>query len=363
MSQRGKPPFRADQVGSLLRSTPVKQARTKRLAGEITPAQLQVVEDAEIAKLVARQESIGLQAVTDGEFRRSWWHYDFLAALDGVELVSVAQGLQFKGTQTKAEGLHVHGKIDFPADHPMIGHFRFLKSVAKAVPKMTIPSPTALHFRGGRQAIEKSVYPEMEPFFVDLGKAYGKAVKAFGEAGCPYLQLDEVFVAYLCDDAQRQMLRDRGEDPDELLHVYADLVNAACTGRTPGMTISMHLCRGNFRSTWMAQGGYERVADILFNKMNVDAYFMEYDLGARRWLRAAALPAQGQAGRARCDDIQDRHAGKQGPAQAPHRGGGEVRAARSALPLAAMWLRFHRGRQPAGRGGAVGKALALRRGG
>ena len=275
--QRTKPPFRADQVGSLLRSAPVKEARTRRATGEIAPAGLKAVEDAEIAKLVARQQSIGLQAVTDGEFRRSWWHYDFLAALDGVELVRVAQGLQFKGTQTKAEGLHVHGKIDFSVDHPMIGHFRFLKSVAKAVPKMTIPSPTALHFRGGRQAIEKSVYPEMEPFFADLGTAYGKAVKAFGEAGCTYLQLDEVFVAYLCDDAQRQMLRDRGDDPDRLLHVYADLVNAACAGRTPGMTISMHLCRGNFRSTWMAQGGYERVADILFNRMNVDAYFMEYD--------------------------------------------------------------------------------------
>src|SRR5690242_11827113 len=147
--QRTKPPFRADQVGSLLRSAPVKEARTKRLAGEITPAELKAVEDAEIKKLVARQESIGLQAVTDGEFRRSWWHYDFLSHLDGVELVSVAQGLQFKGTQTKAEGLHVHGKIDF-STHPMIEHFKFLKSVAKVTPKMTIPSPTALHFRGGR---------------------------------------------------------------------------------------------------------------------------------------------------------------------------------------------------------------------
>ena len=215
--------------------------------------------------------------VTDGEFRRSWWHYDFLAKLVGVELVSVAQGLQFKGTQTKAEGLHVHGKIDFDAGHPMIDHFRFLKSVAKATPKMTIPSPTALHFRGGRKAIEMSAYPTMEPFFDDLGKAYGKAVRAFGEAGCTYLQLDEVFVAYLCDDAQRQMLRDRGDDPDKLLYVYKDLVNAACAGKSPDMTISMHLCRGNFRSTWMAQGGYERVADVLFNQMNVDAYFMEYD--------------------------------------------------------------------------------------
>ena len=178
--QRTKPPFRADQVGSLLRSGPVKEARTKRLAGEITPAQLKAVEDAEIRKLVAKQESIGLQSVTDGEFRRSWWHYDFLAGLDGVELVSVTQGLQFKGTQTKAEGLHVHGKIDF-STHPMIEHFTFLKSVAKATPKMTIPSPTALHFRGGRKAIETSVYPTMEPFFHDLGAAYTKAVKAFGE--------------------------------------------------------------------------------------------------------------------------------------------------------------------------------------
>ncbi|HKV16391.1 MAG TPA: 5-methyltetrahydropteroyltriglutamate--homocysteine S-methyltransferase [Reyranella sp.] len=275
--QRSKPPFRADQVGSLLRSAPVKEARTRKLAGEITAAELKAVEDVEIRKLVARQEAVGLQGVTDGEFRRSWWHYDFLAGLHGVELVSVAQGLQFKGTQTKAEGLHVHGKIDFPADHPMLDHFRFLKSTATQTPKMTIPSPTALHYRGGRQAIEKAVYPEMEPFFEDLGKAYAKAVRAFGEAGCTYLQLDEVFVAYLCDPSQRDYLRGRGDDPDRLLHIYADLVNAACTGRTPGMTISMHLCRGNFRSTWMAQGGYEPVADILFNKMNVDAYFMEYD--------------------------------------------------------------------------------------
>jgi 5-methyltetrahydropteroyltriglutamate--homocysteine methyltransferase len=275
--QRNKPPFRADQVGSLLRSAPVKEARTRKLAGEITAAELKAVEDVEIRKLVARQEAIGLQGVTDGEFRRSWWHYDFLAGLRGVELVSVAQGLKFKGTETKAEGLHVHDKIDFPADHPMLDHFRFLKSTATQTPKMTIPSPTALHYRGGRQAIEKAIYPEMEPFFEDLGRAYGKAVRAFGEAGCTYLQLDEVFVAYLCDPNQRDYLRGRGDDPDRLLHIYADLVNAACAGRMPGMTISMHLCRGNFRSTWMAQGGYEPVADILFNKMNVDAYFMEYD--------------------------------------------------------------------------------------
>lgn len=157
---RAEPPFRADHVGSLLRSAPVKAARTRRATGEITPAELKTVEDAEIARLVVKQEEIGLKGVTDGEFRRSWWHYDFLAGLDGVELISVAQGQQFKGTQTKAEGLHVHGKIEF-TDHPMIGHFRFLKSVAKSTPKMTIPSPTALHYRGGRAAIDKAMYPEM----------------------------------------------------------------------------------------------------------------------------------------------------------------------------------------------------------
>jgi methionine synthase II (cobalamin-independent) len=275
--QRTKAPFRADEVGSLLRPPRIKEARARLEKGEITADDLRKAEDIEIEKVVHRQASTGLKLATDGEFRRSWWHYDFLAKLDGVELVSVAQGLQFKGTQTKAEGLHVHGKIDFSASHPMIDHFKYLKSVAKAVPKMTIPSPTALHYRGGRQAIETSVYPDMAPFFADLGRAYGKAVRAFGEAGCTYLQLDEVYVAYLCDEAQRDYLRGRGDDPDKLLHVYADLVNAACAGRTPEMTISMHLCRGNFRSTWMAQGGYERVADILFNQMGVDAYFMEYD--------------------------------------------------------------------------------------
>ena len=359
--QRTKPPFRADQVGSLLRSAPVKEARTKRLAGEITPAELKAVEDAEIKKLVAKQESIGLQAVTDGEFRRSWWHYDFLAKLDGVELVSVTQGLQFKGTQTKAEGLHVHGKIDF-STHPMIDHFKYLKSVAKSVPKMTIPSPTALHYRGGRQAIEKSVYPEMEPFFADLGRAYGKAVRAFGEAGCTYLQLDEVFVAYLCDEAQREYLRGRGDDPDRLLHVYADLVNAACAGRTPGMTISMHLCRGNFRSTWMAQGGYERVADILFNQMGVDAYFMEYDTdraGGFEPLRFLPKGKQVVLGvmTSKTGELESKDQLKRRIDEAA-----KFAAARPALPVAAMRLCQHRGGQPAGRGRAVGQARALRGG-
>ena len=273
----------------------------------------------------------------------------------------MTQGLQFKGTQTKAEGLHVHGKIDF-STHPMIDHFKYLKSVAKSVPKMTIPSPTALHYRGGRQAIEKSVYPEMEPFFADLGRAYGKAVRAFGEAGCTYLQLDEVFVAYLCDEAQREYLRGRGDDPDRLLHVYADLVNAACAGRTPGMTISMHLCRGNFRSTWMAQGGYERVADILFNQMGVDAYFMEYDTdraGGFEPLRFLPKGKQVVLGvmTSKTGELESKDQLKRRIDEAA-----KFAAARPALPVAAMRLCQHGGRQPAGRGRAVGQARALRGG-
>ena len=275
--QRTKPPFRADHVGSLLRSPALKDARAKRARGEITAEQLAAIEDRDIAALIRKQEAVGLKAVTDGENRRRSWQTDFLERLPGIESYAGERKFKFQGTQPKQVLIRVTQKLGSFDGHPMIEHFKFLKNNARAVPKMTIPSPTALHYRGGRQAIEKSVYPEMEPFFADLGKAYEKAVRAFGEAGCTYLQLDEVFVAYLCDDNQRQMLRDRGDDPDRLLHVYADLVNAACAGRTPGMTISMHLCRGNFRSTWMAQGGYERVADILFNGMNVDAYFMEYD--------------------------------------------------------------------------------------
>jgi len=272
-----KPPFRADHVGSLLRGAALKDARTRRATGELPAGGLREIEDREVARVAAAQERLGLEAVTDGELRRSWWHYDFLAALDGVALRGLSQGIQFHGTQTRAEGLQVHGRVAFPADHPMLAHFRYLKSVAKGVPKMTIPAPSALHYRGGREAIDRAVYPDLDGFFEDLGRAYAEALAAFGAAGCTYLQLDEVYIAYLCDPAQRVFLKDRGDDPDRLLRVYADLLNAALRGRPPGMTVTMHLCRGNFRSTWFAQGGYEPVADTLFNRIGVDGYFMEYD--------------------------------------------------------------------------------------
>ena len=204
------------------------------------------------------------------------WHFDFLERLDGVESYAAEQGIQFKGVQTKARGLRVVGKLGF-SGHPMIEHFRFVKAHTRKTAKMTIPSPSVLHFRGGRKAINTTTYREMGEFYADLGAAYAKAVREFTDAGCRYLQLDETNLAYLCDPDQRRLIRERGEDPDELPGIYAKLINAAVAGRVPGMTISMHLCRGNFRSSWISQGGYEPVAEILFNAIGVDAYFMEYD--------------------------------------------------------------------------------------
>jgi 5-methyltetrahydropteroyltriglutamate--homocysteine methyltransferase len=271
-----KPPFRADHVGSLLRSPAVKEARTKHEKREIDAAQLHAIEDAEIAKLIAKEESIGLKSVTDGEFRRSWWHYDFLGGLDGVQMVPVEHGIQFAGVQTKAEAPRITGKIGY-SGHPMVEHFRFLKAHTTKTPKMTIPSPSMLHYRGGRKMINAGLYPDMNEFYADLGAAYKKAVTAFADAGARYLQLDDVSFAYLCDPEQRKMLADRGDDPARQPEIYAGMINQAVAGRPDDMVISMHLCRGNFRSTFVASGGYEPVADLLFNRINVDAYFMEWD--------------------------------------------------------------------------------------
>jgi len=271
-----RPPFRADQVGSLLRSAPLKAARDKRVHGDISVAELEAIEDEEIRKLIAKQEAIGLEGVTDGEYRRSWWHYDFLWNLDGVERIAVEQGIQFAGVQTKAEAPHVMSKIGFTG-HPFVDHFKFLKANTKKTAKQTIPSPSMLHYRGGRKLINMGVYPDMNDFYHDLGAAYGKAVKAFGDAGCTYLQLDDVSFAYLCDPEQRKMLKDRGDDPDKQPGIYAGMINKALESKPAGMTVSMHLCRGNFRSTFVASGGYEAIADLLFNQVGVDAYFMEWD--------------------------------------------------------------------------------------
>jgi len=274
--QRSIPPFRADMVGSLLRTKPLKEAREKRAKGEITPDELKAVEDREIRGIIRKQEEIGLKAVTDGEFRRAWWHFDFLAGLDGVELVHIDHGIQFAGVQTKSDAPRVMGKIGF-SGHPMVEHFRFLKENTRRVPKMTVPSPSMLHYRSGRKMINMGVYPDMADFYRDLGEAYAGAVGAFAEAGCRYLQLDDVSFAYLCDPEQRRMLAERGDDPEKQPHIYAGMINRAIKDRPKDMAVSMHLCRGNFRSTFVASGGYEPIAELLFNEVGVDAYFMEWD--------------------------------------------------------------------------------------
>jgi methionine synthase II (cobalamin-independent) len=273
---RVSPPFRADHVGSLLRPQVLKDARAKLDRGEISGQQLKDVEDRAIRELIAKEEALGLQAITDGEFRRSFWHLDFLEALSGVETYSAEQSLQFKGGQAKVKGIKVTSKIEAGL-HPMVEHFQFLQANTSKTAKVSIPSPSVLHYRGGRRAVSERVYPTMEEFYHDLGQTYKKIVTDFGAAGCKYLQLDEVNFTYLCDSEQRQMLRTRGDDPDSLPEIYAGMINAAISGRTPGMRMTMHLCRGNFKSMWIASGGYEPVAEVLFNKINIDGYFMEWD--------------------------------------------------------------------------------------
>ncbi|HEX4553684.1 MAG TPA: 5-methyltetrahydropteroyltriglutamate--homocysteine S-methyltransferase [Xanthobacteraceae bacterium] len=273
---RDKPPFRADHVGSLLRTAPVKAARERRARGEITAQDLAATEDREIAKLIKRQEDVGLHAITDGEFRRSWWHLDFLWGLEGVERYVMDQGITFAGVTTRPEGARVVGKLGF-GGHPMVDHFRFLQTHTKRTPKVTIPAPSALYGRVGRKAVSATVYPRLDDFFADLGAAYAKAVRAFADAGCRYLQLDEVYIAMLCDPKYRRQVEERGDDPAKLGRVYADLINAAIADIPPDMTITMHLCRGNYRSTHMGAGGYEAVQEILFNRANVHGYFMEFD--------------------------------------------------------------------------------------
>ncbi len=273
---RNVPPFRADHVGSLLRPATLKEARERRAAGKIDAAELKDIEDREISAVIRRQEDIGLKAVTDGEFRRAFWQIDFLERLDGVEAYEGERKIKFEGKQPRPVLLRTNGKLGFTS-HPMLEHFRFLKANARVTPKMTIPSPTSLHFRYGRDAIDKSVYPTMEAFYADLGQAYAGAITAFADAGCRYLQIDEVNFAYLCDPKLREQVRERGENPDTLPQTYADLLNAAIATKPKDMVVTMHLCRGNFQSTFVASGGYDPVAETLFQKIGVDGYFLEYD--------------------------------------------------------------------------------------
>jgi len=276
--QNNTPPFRAEHVGSLLRPAELKEARARHERGELDDAGLREIEDACILRAIARQEEVGLNSITDGEYRRAFWHYDFLEHLPGVEsYIAERKGFAFKGAALKPKMLKVTGKLGAFHDHPMIDHFTFVKDHTSRTPKMAIPSPSALHFRFGRDAVPESLYPDWDEFYRDLGMAYQRAVRAFYDVGCRYLQLDEVYLAYLCDPEQREALRQRGFEPDDVIHHYVDMINTAIDGAPEDMTIGMHLCRGNFQSTYVASGGYEPVAERLFNDIKLKNYFMEFD--------------------------------------------------------------------------------------
>jgi 5-methyltetrahydropteroyltriglutamate--homocysteine methyltransferase len=273
------PPFKADQVGSLLRPANLLAAREKRKRGELSASDLRRIEDAAIRDVVAMQESIGLQSITDGEFRRGLWHMDFVCDFANVQQ---APGIPIKFHSDDGEiewappGVKITGKLSRP--HPIfVEDFKFLKSITKATPKITIPSPSVLHFRGGRKAIDTTAYPDMDDFYADLARVYSEEIRDLVDAGCRYLQIDEVNMAFLCDPNLRDFARSLGEDPERLPHTYASLINRATAARHPLMTICMHLCRGNARSHWIADGGYEPVAEVLFNEFDVHGYFLEYD--------------------------------------------------------------------------------------
>jgi 5-methyltetrahydropteroyltriglutamate--homocysteine methyltransferase len=278
MSQRTTPPFRADHVGSFLRPQYLLEAREKRARGEIGAAELRKVEDQAIAEVIKFQEDVGLEAITDGEFRRTYFHIDFLEQLSGVAVEIPETVLKADGTKQLAPPvMRVVDKVRH-GKNIQLADFEYLKSRTRRTPKVTIPSPTMLHFRGGRGGISQKHYPQLEPdFYEDVANAYGEELQSLSKAGCRYVQMDDTNLAYLCDEKMREAARARGDDPNELPHRYAQFINRVVTKKPAGMTLAVHLCRGNFMSTWAAQGGYEPVAEALLSEMNVDAYFLEYD--------------------------------------------------------------------------------------
>jgi len=274
---RSKPPFRADVVGSILRTAPLKEARAKREKGAITAAQLKEVEDREIEKIIKKQEEVGLQCATDGEFRRSWWHFDFYGMLDGVEIHEIDHGIQFQGVQTKHLSPRITGKLGFSGSHPMLEHFKFLKAHTRVTPKMCIPSAATMHFRLEPNAVTAKEYKDRDAIFEDLAKTYQQAIRGFYDAGCRYLQFDDTAWAYLCSQAELRKARERGLNADRLQQDYARVINMALEGKPADMVVTTHVCRGNFRSTWISEGGYEPVAETMLGKLNYDGYFLEYD--------------------------------------------------------------------------------------
>jgi len=280
MAPRTTPPFRADHVGSLLRPPELIAARQRFNRGEIKAEELRRVEQDSVRAVVKLQEELGLKLATDGEYQRSSWHRDFLQQIGNVRMVENQLKLRFHthegDTEMTPPGFRIEGKLHRPKPI-FLEHFRFLKSVCNVTPKITVPSPSNLHFRGGRQMVDAKAYPEMAAFFDDLAGVYREEIADLAAAGCRYLQIDEVNFAYLCDPSLRAQVRAIGEDPDTLPQTYAKLLNAVIAGKPKDMVVAMHLCRGNSRSAWIAEGGYEPVAEALFNAINVDGYFLEYD--------------------------------------------------------------------------------------
>ncbi len=280
-AQRATPPFRADHVGSLLRPTQVLNARDDHAAGVISAAELREIEDAAVRDVVRMQESIGLRTATDGEFRRASWHMDFIYALQGVSRTDEAIRVHFRNADGDLEftsaALRVGGRIDI--DGPIFGSdYRFLQSVVTTgTPKLTIPSPSMVHYRGGPAAIDPVVYPDEDEFWADLSAAYAKQVRAIADLGGTYLQLDDTSLAYLNDPAQRAQLAAQGRDAEHQHERYIKQINAAIADRPAGLTVTTHMCRGNYRSSWAAEGGYDFVAEALFTQLAVDGFFLEYD--------------------------------------------------------------------------------------
>jgi 5-methyltetrahydropteroyltriglutamate--homocysteine methyltransferase len=280
--QRSKPPFRADHVGSLIRPDALIKAREQAEQKEISDAELKPIQQAAIREVVRMQEDLGLRVVTDGEYNRHSWHRDFMLKFQNVQMIPSKLTVKFHS----AEGDRLHspptmqvtGKLARPSGGGMfVDDFKYLMSIARATPKITLPSPTVMHFRGGREAIDAKAYPDIAAFYDDLARLYREEIADLAAAGCRYLQIDEVNLAYLCDPDLRKQVANIGEDPDSLPKTYAKLLNDTIKDRPQDMTVCMHLCRGNFAGAWVAEGGYEPIADLLFNEINIDGYFLEYD--------------------------------------------------------------------------------------
>lgn len=268
-------PRRAEQVGSLLRPPEVKQARADLLGGKIDSAELRAIEDRAIRRLIEDQRKTGLRTITDGELRRGWWHFDFLRELQGVEFTTGEKQIEFHGVKTKSENIAVTGKVGL-GELPMLDDYRFLHEACDIPPKFTIPGPPVLHFRGGRESISREIYPDLDDFFSDTTTTYKKILKAFYEAGCRYLQFDDTVWAYLCSEKELQQSRERGDDPEALPAIYTEMIKQVIAEKPADMAITTHICRGNFRSSWISSGGYEPVAEALFD-LPYDGFFLEYD--------------------------------------------------------------------------------------